>query len=216
MKNSNYAVIGLGKFGSVVADELIAAGHTVMIADKDEEALKSLQNSPSYAYILDSTNISALKEAGFQDIEIVIVSIGENVEKSILTLMALKEIGVKNIIAKATSNIHGQILSKLGATKVIYPEKESAKRLVKEFLTKDTEFETFDLSANMIRAIKINIDDKLAGNSLKHVAQNMKIIAYKKLNSDWELLPDFETTIVYSGDVVILLGTAKELRDFEY
>ncbi|EDP4712081.1 TrkA family potassium uptake protein, partial [Campylobacter jejuni] len=73
MKNLNYGIIGLGKFGSVVADELIAGGHTVIVADKDEEALKSIQNPPSYAYILDSTNISALKEAGFHDVEVVIV-----------------------------------------------------------------------------------------------------------------------------------------------
>ena len=140
MKNLTYGVIGLGKFGSVVAEELLAAGHTVVIADKDEEALKNIQNSVNYAYILDSTNVAALKEAGFHDLGVVIVSIGENVEKSILTLMALKDIGVSNIIAKATSNIHGQILSKLGATKVIYPEKESAKRLVKEFLVQSMDF----------------------------------------------------------------------------
>ncbi|MCX2682454.1 TrkA family potassium uptake protein [Campylobacter sp. MIT 21-1685] len=216
MKNNSYGVIGLGKFGSVVADELITSGHTVIVADKNEEALKSIQNSPSYAYILDSTNINALKEAGFHDVEIVIVSIGENVEKSILTLMALKDIGVNNIIAKATSNMHGQILSKLGANKVIYPEKESAKRLVKEFLTKTTEFEIFDISANTIRVVKLSIDDKFAGNSLKHIAQNMRVIAYKKVNTDWELLPDLETTLVYSGDVVVLLGTVKDLKEFEY
>lgn len=216
MKNQSYGVIGLGKFGSVVADELLSAGHTVIIADKDEEALKGLQNPASYAYILDSTNVAALKEAGFHDLGVVIVSIGENVEKSILTLMALKEIGVERIIAKATSNIHGQILSKLGATKVIYPEKESAKRLVKEFLVQVTDFEVFDLSANTIRAIKLNIDEQLAGNSLKHIAQNMRIIAYKKVNSEWELLPDLETTTAFAGDVVILLGTLKDLKDFEH
>ncbi|MGH2266708.1 potassium channel family protein [Campylobacter taeniopygiae] len=216
MKNNSYGIIGLGKFGSVVAEELISAGNTVIVADKDEEALKNIPNPASYAYILDSTNVTALKEAGFHDVEVVIVSIGDNVEKSILTLMALKDIGVNNIIAKATSNIHGQILSKLGATKVIYPEKESAKRLVKEFLVREAEFEVFDLSANTIRAIKINVDEKLAGNSLKHIAQNMRVIAYKKLNNDWEILPDFETTIAYSGDVIILLGTVKELRNFEY
>ncbi len=216
MKNETYGIIGLGKFGSVVADELLVAGHTVIVADKDEEALKNTQHSPSYAYILDSTNVAALKEAGFHDIGVVIISIGQNVEKSILTLMALKDIGVKNIIAKATSNIHGQILSKLGATKVIYPEKESAKRLVKDFLVKSVNFEVFELSANTVRAIKLNINDKLAGNSLKQIAQNMHIIAYKKSNDIWELMPDLETTMVYSGDCVILLGTNKELKDFEY
>ena len=128
--------------------------------------------------------------------------------------MALKDIGVKNIITKATSSIHGQILSKLGATKVIYPEKESAKRLAKEFLT-HPEFEVFDLSANTIRAVKMLIDDKLAGNSLKHIAQNMKLIAYKN-NDNWSILPDLETTIAYAGDVVILLGSKKDLEEFKY
>lgn len=216
MKNQSYGVIGLGKFGSVVADELLSAGHTVIIADKDEEALKGLQHAANYAYILDSTNISALKEAGFHDLGVVIVSIGENVEKSILTLMALKEIGANHIIAKATSNIHGHILSKLGATKVIYPEKESAKKLVKDFLVQTIDFEVFDLSANTIRAIKLNIDENLAGNSLKHIAQNMRIIAYKKVNADWELLPDLETTTAFAGDIVILLGTVKDLKNFEH
>lgn len=215
MKNLTYGIIGLGKFGSVVAEELISQGHTVIVADKDEDALKNIQSSPSYAYILDSSNPIALKEAGFDDVEVVIVSIGENVEKSILTLMALKEIGVNNIIAKATSNIHGQILSKLGASKVINPERESAKRLAKEFLA-HPDFETFDLSANTIRAIKIIIDDKLAGNSLKHIAQNMKLIAYKKAGEDWSILPEFETTTAYAGDVVILLGTLKEFKEFEH
>lgn len=215
MKNLTYGVIGLGKFGSVVAEELISQGHTVIVADRNEDALKNIQNSPSYAYILDSTNTTALKEAGFYNVEVVIVSIGENVEKSILTLMALKEIGVNNIIAKATSNIHGQILSKLGASKVIYPERESARKLAKEFLS-HPDFEIFELSANTIRAIKIVIDDKLAGNSLKHIAQNMKLIAYKKAGEGWSILPEFETTTAYVGDVVILLGTLKELKEFEH
>lgn len=89
----------------------------------------------------------------------VIISVGESIENSVLTLMALKDIGVKKIIAKASTKIHGQILSKLGATKVIYPEKESAKRLVKDFLI-HPEFEIFDLCANTLRVVKIAITEK--------------------------------------------------------
>ncbi|MCW1361047.1 TrkA family potassium uptake protein [Campylobacter sp. US33a] len=213
--NKSYGIIGLGKFGSVLANELLMQGKTVIIADKNEDSLKGLQDLASSAYILDSTNTIALKEAGFHNVDIVIVSIGQNVEKSILTLMALKDIGVKNIIAKASSSIHGQILSKLGATKVISPERESAKRLAKEFLS-HPEFEVFDLSANTIRAVKLTINEKLAGNSLKHIAQNMGIIAYKKASEDWTLFPDFETTVAYVGDMVILLGTTKDLEEFDY
>ncbi len=213
MKKKTYGVIGLGKFGLIVASELVNGGESVIIADRDEECLKALQDRVACAYILDSTNITALKEAGFQNIDIVIVSIGENVEKSILTLMALKEIGVETVIAKATSQIHGQILSKLGAARVIYPEKESAVRLAREFLDK-IEFEVIDLSANTIKAVKILVDEALVGHSLKQIAKNMRIIAYKN-DSEWELFPDLETTLVDVGDVVILVGTSKDLREYK-
>ncbi len=215
MKNKTYGIIGLGKFGSVVASELLNAGESVIIADKDEEQLKNLQDKVSYAYILDSTNITALKEAGFHNIDVVIVSIGENVEKSILTLMALKEIGVETVITKATSPIHGQILSKLGSSKVIYPEKESAVRLAKEFLA-HPEFEVIDLSANTIKAVKILVDESLVGHSLKQIAGNLRIVAYKNSSNDWLMFPDLETTLVNVGDSLILIGTNKDLIDFKH
>ena len=215
MKNKTYGIIGLGKFGSVVAGELLNAGESVIIADKNEEQLKTLQDKVSCAYILDSTSVTALKESGFHNIDIVIVSIGESIEKSILTLMALKEIGVETIITKATSQIHGQILSKLGSSRVIYPEKESAVRLAKEFIT-DAEFEVVDLSPNTIKAVKILVDDSLVGYSLKQVAQNMKIVAYKEGPNDWIMFPDLETTLVNKGDNVILIGTSKDLKDFKH
>lgn len=216
MKNTSFGIIGLGKFGSVVANDLILQGKTVIIADKDEQALKELQDKVSCAFVLDSTNIAALKEAGFADIDLVVVSIGENVEKSILTAMALKEIGVPNIIAKATSNIHGQILSKLGATKVIYPEKESAKRLVKE-LVSDIDFGVIDLSANTVCAVKIIVSDKLIGHSLGQIAGDMKTVAYKKKGSnEWQMFPELETTLVDSGDGIILVGTKKDLENLQH
>lgn len=208
-----YGIIGLGKFGSVVASELISGGESVIIADKNEDALKALQDKVSFAYILDSTNITALREAGFADIDIVIVSIGDDVEKSILTLMALKEIGVETVITKASSQIHGQILSKLGSSKVIYPEKESAVRLAKDFL-KHPEFEVIDLSANTIKAVKILVDDALVGHSLKQIAKNMKIIAYKDGTGEWQMFPDLETTLVDLNDSIILIGTKKDLVEF--
>lgn len=214
MKNKTYGIIGLGKFGSVVASELLNAGESVIIADKKEEQLKALQDKVACAYILDSTNVTALKEAGFHNINVVIVSIGENVEKSVLTLMALKEIGVETVITKATSPIHGQILSKLGSARVIYPEKESAVRLAKEFLA-HPEFEVIDLSANTIKAVKILVDESLVGHSLKQIAGNLKIVAYKNSSNEWQMFPDLETTLVNVGDSLILIGTSKDLKDFK-
>ncbi|WP_320415074.1 NAD-binding protein [Helicobacter ibis] len=90
--------------------------------------MKDLADKTDMVFILNSTDVNALKEAGFSNLDFVIVSIGENIESSILTLMTLKKIGVKNIIAKAITTVHGSILSKLGASKVIYPEREALLR----------------------------------------------------------------------------------------
>ena len=211
---STYGIIGIGKFGFVVASELLNAGENVIIADIDENALKDLQDKVSCAYIMDATNITALREAGFQNIDTVLISIGDSVEKSVLTLMALKEIGVKTIIAKANSTIHGQILSKLGVSKIVYPEKESAVRLSRE-LVEDADFEVIDLSANTVKAVKIFVDESWVGHSLRQIAQNMHLVAHKSGTNDWVLFPELETTLVNMGDRVILVGTDKDLAGFK-
>ena len=123
-----YVVIGLGKFGFHVAKGLAQQGESVIAIDNDEEKIRDINEFVQDAIVLDSTDIRALREAGIGDAEIAIVSIGEHIEASILTVMALKELGIETVIAKAITQVHGQILSKLGAAKVIYPEMESAKK----------------------------------------------------------------------------------------
>lgn len=209
MKKEIYGIIGLGRFGSVLAKELINQGKKVIVSDINEEAVKELQDQVNFAYILDSTHAIALKEAGYANTDVVILSIGGNLESSILTFMALKEIGVKNIIAKANTSSHGQILSKLGVSKVIYPEKESAKRLAKILIT-NPNFEIIDLSANTVKAVKFLIDEKTAGKNLQTIAQNLKIIAHKQ-HDVWNIMPSLET-IAYINDIIILLGTQEQIE----
>lgn len=213
MKKEIYGIIGLGKFGSVLAKELIEQGKRVIISDINEDVIKELQDYADFSYILDSTHAAALKEAGYANTDVVILSIGENLESSILTFMALKEIGVKNVIAKANSSTHGQILSKLGVNKVIYPEKESAKRLAKILIT-NPNFEIIDLSANTVKAVKFLIDEKTAGKNLQTIAQNLKIIAHKQ-HDVWSIMPSLET-IAYINDIIILLGTKEQIKQIEH
>ncbi|AJC84013.1 TrkA family potassium uptake protein [Campylobacter peloridis] len=213
MKKETYGIIGLGRFGSVLAKELIDQGKRVIVSDIDEEAVKELQDSADFAYILDSTHTIALKEAGYANADVVILSIGENLESSILTFMALKEIGVKNVIAKANSSTHGQILSKLGVNKVIYPEKESAKRLAKILIT-NPNFEIIDLSANTIKVAKLLVDESLAGKSLQTIAKNLKVIAHKQ-HDTWSIMPNLDAS-AYVNDIIMLLGTQDELNQYEY
>ena len=214
-----FGVIGLGKFGYYVASGLLDQGKKVIIADKSELRVKELSNKTDFAYILDSTNVESLKEAGFSNLDFVIVSIGEDIESSILTLMALKEIGVKNIITKAVTQIHGKILSKLGASKVIHPEREASTLLLKSFIA-HPEFEEINLS-NTLKAIKIQVTEFYAGKSAKEILQSLvskkedlesiKIIATKtNAQEDWQLDIKEDQTL-FAGSKIMFFGKIEQI-----
>ena len=218
----SYGVIGLGKFGFHIATGLLKQGKKVIIADKDEAAIKEIADLSDNVFILDSSDVLALKEAGFSNLDFVIVSIGENIESSILTLMALKEIGVKHIIAKAITAIHGKILSKLGASKVIYPEREAAEHLLANFIT-HPEIETLSIS-NSLKIAKIQITRSLVGKSPKDINQSLqnnkeeelRLIAFKRSNqAEWSFDIAKETPL-FESDRIIIVGKQNSIDNFKY
>lgn len=207
-----YVVIGLGKFGFHVAKGLAQQGETVIALDNDEEKIRDINEFVQDAIILDSTDIRALREAGIADAEIAIVSIGEHIEASILTVMALKELGIETVFAKAITQVHGQILSKLGAAKVIYPEMESAKKLVKK-IVENILYETIDLSITM-KIAKMTVPPFWVGTSiLSPIFEDeyeVKAIAYKH-QDEWHT--SFEQDdILEKGDILVVLGNSSNIE----
>ena len=124
-----FAVIGLGRFGYSVAETMVKKGCEVLAIDHEESKIQSISEIATFAVQCDATDERALKAVSTQNVDVAIVSIGENIEASILIVQTLKEMGVKSIIAKAVANIHGKILKNLGVTEVIYPERDAAIRL---------------------------------------------------------------------------------------
>ena len=201
-----YVVIGLGKFGYHVAKGLAQQGASVIGIDENEEHIREISEYIEEAVMLDSTDKHALEEAGVRNADIAIVSIGEDIEASILTVMALKEIGVQTVIAKAITRIHGQILSKIGATKVVYPEMETAKKIVKKMVA-NMYYETIDLSITM-KLAKLTVPHFWVGTSiLSSTFENdyhVKPIAYKH-QGKWHT--KFENDdILESDDIMVVLG----------
>ncbi len=209
---NNYAVIGLGKFGFHVAKGLAQQGVAVIAADQDEEQVREINEFVQDAVILDSTDIRALREAGIGNVEVAVVSIGENIESSILTVMALKELGVETVVAKAITPVHGQILSKLGAAKVIYPEMESAKKAVKS-MVKNMHYETIDLSITM-KIAKLTVPSFWIGTSILSPTfesdYEVKPIAYKH-QGVWYTSFDNDD-ILEKGDILVVLGNSAHIE----
>lgn len=129
MKRKQFGVIGLGRFGSAMATTLADLGHDVVGVDGSEERVRHLADTITHAIQLDATDERALRAAGIHDVDVAVVSIGENIESSLLVVMQLKELGIKTIVAKAVTPLHGRILEKLGVSRVIFPEREMAIRV---------------------------------------------------------------------------------------
>jgi len=207
-----YAVIGLGKFGFHIAKGLAEQGLSVIACDNDAEKVKSIGDYVDDAVVLDSTDIKALDDAGIGKADVVIVSIGEDIEASTLTVMSCIELGVKQVIAKAISVLHGKILTKLGAYKVIHPEREAAMRLVKNIAEHIT-YDTIDLS-NTMRIVKfaaprVFLDKKIADIDFEHTYK-VKLIAHK-YDSIWHTDIDDSLTI-HEHDILVLLGGVEDIE----
>ncbi|RKY72532.1 MAG: TrkA family potassium uptake protein [Candidatus Latescibacterota bacterium] len=129
-----FAVIGLGQFGFKVATTLAAKGAEVLAVDSNPDVIEQIKDQVTQAICLDSTDERALRSLGLQDMDAVVMAIGEGIEASILTTALLKRLRVKRIIARATSQIHGLVLKEVGAEKVVYPEDQMGEQLAKSLL----------------------------------------------------------------------------------
>jgi trk system potassium uptake protein TrkA len=147
--NKQFAVIGLGRFGRAVSSTLHSLGYEVLAIDSNEtsvnQALK--EQISSHAIQLDTTDPIALEEAGLSDFDVVIVAIGNYLAQSIITTLNLKELGVKHVVAKASSEIHMKLLDKVGADHVVFPEREMGCELARS-LTKPRLLDQFELDTN--------------------------------------------------------------------
>lgn len=207
------AVIGLGKFGYYIAKSLSKLDVSVIAVDNNKQRVQEISEYIENAFVLDSTNKHALEEVGIVELDTVIVSIGENIEASILSVMALKDLGNKNIIAKAITTTHGEILAKIGASKVVHPEKMAGRTLVKN-LVENINFEKIDLS-NSMRIIKFIAPPNTVSKTFKEIeikTHDAKLIAYK---SSGEWFTDLENNHkIKEDDLLAYLGDAKKIESF--
>jgi trk system potassium uptake protein len=145
-KNRQFAVIGLGRFGRAVCSSLHKMGYEVLGTDIDEKLVNQAlsQRIAAHAVQLDSTEPESLKEAGIFEMDTVIVAIGNYLQESIITTLNVKEAGVEQVVAKASSEIHGKLLRRVGADRVVFPEHEAGCALAST-LTQPAFLERFEL-----------------------------------------------------------------------
>ena len=157
-------IIGAGRFGLSLAEALAETGIEVLLIDRNNALVQSAIKKVTWAIQCDATSANALESAGISECDTVVVAIGSNVEASMLVTANCKELGIKTVISKATSEIHGKILDKLGADHVVYPDRESAHRLARN-ITEHNAYDLLEISEGLSLA-EIDVPEACVGKTL--------------------------------------------------
>lgn len=208
-----YAVIGLGQFGRSVALTLAQSGQQVIGIDIDEEVVKGLADKLTNAVQADGRNERTLRALGIQDVDVAIVSIGKNFEASILITLVLKELGVKEIIVKANSEDQAKVLKRIGANRVIQPEKDMGIRLAKSLISPRI-IDHIELSSDY-SLLEMAPPKEFIGKSLRDLDLRAKyginVIAIKHEEGEIDISPPAEHRIK-KGDLLVVIGKNKDIE----
>lgn len=159
-----YAVLGLGRYGIAVAKELVENGAEVLAVDINEDIVNDAISEIPYCKCADVTDEDVIKQLGFANIDIAIIAMATNLEASVMATMLCKEIGVKTVIAKCSSEMNCKILSKVGADHVIFPERESGTRLAKNLLSHGF-IDIIELAKD-VSMVELNVKPEWIGKNL--------------------------------------------------
>lgn len=210
-----YVVIGIGRFGSSVAKTLYALGNDVLAIDSNEDVIQEISESVTHAVQLDATDENALRSLGIRNFDVAVITIGANIQSSVMAALIVKEMGVKYIIAKAQSELHAKVLYKIGVDRVVLPEKDMGVRVAHNLV-----------STNILDYIELSPDYSIVevvspkdwqGKTLRQlnmrVVYGINVMAIKRENkinvsplADDEIMP---------GDIIVAIGSAQSLSKLE-
>jgi trk system potassium uptake protein len=209
-----YAVIGLGNFGFHAAKALYEEGNEVIAIDTDRDRVQSVDPHCTEAIVMDSTHMEALRSLGLEHMDGVIVSTGTQIATSVLICLHLQEIGVKKIIAKALDEDHAKILSRVGATQIIHPERDMALRVARG-LSRPNVLDFIPL-ADDYDLIQVGPPREFIGKTLMDLnlraKYNVHIIAIKELAPENFILVPPARFVIKDSDILIMLGKTEDIR----
>lgn len=209
----NVVVIGLGRFGGQVAHSLVRLGHEVLGIDENLKLVQQLADSLTHVVQADATDEQALRQLGVPDFSRAVVGIGTDVEASVLTVLALHEIGLREIWAKATSARHGRILHSVGANHVIFPEAVMGERVAHLITSRMLDFIEFD---DGFAIAKTRSPGEAVGRTLAESALRSKygvtVVGVKRPGEDFVYAQP--QTVLRPGDVLIVAGRTELVERF--
>lgn len=215
MAKKQFAVIGMGRFGTSVAKELSGMGFDVLAVDASEQRIQEISSIVTHAVSSDSTDEEALRALGIRNFDVVVVAIGEDIQSSILTTLILKDLGVPVIIVKAKNELHGKVLQKIGADKVIFPERDMGLRVAHHLISPNI-LDYIEISDDY-SIMEMRASEEMIGQNLKELdirarfgCNVMGIRSDGKMN----ISPHPEDRLAES-DILVIVGHKNDLTKLE-
>jgi len=207
-----FAVIGCGRFGSAVAKTLYKNGYDVLAIDEDPDIVQHISEFVTHSASIDVKDETALRAVGMRNIDVAIVAIGSEIKASIMATLVVKELGVKYVVAKAQDELHAKVLYKIGADRVIFPERDMGVRLAYN-LTSTNILDYIELAADY-SIMEIVAPEKWLDRSLMEINIRAKygvsVMAIKH-GEDINVAPS-ANTVIHRGDVLVVVGSNDDLQ----
>ncbi|MGB9803711.1 MAG: potassium channel family protein [Desulfofundulus sp.] len=207
-----FAVIGLGRFGSSVARTLARMGYDVLAVDTCEERVNAIADEVTYAVCVDAMDEQALKSLGLRNFDVVIVAIGQEVQSSILVTVMLKEMGVPRVVAKAVTELHGKVLQRVGADMVVFPERDMGVRVAHALVSKNI-VDQINLSPDY-SIIELVAPPEFVGKTLQESAMRREygvtVLAIRR--GEEIIISPGARQVINEGDILVALGRNEKLR----
>lgn len=211
-----FAVIGLGRFGTSVATELYKMGHEVLAVDSNMERVESIADHVTHAVCADATDEAQLAALGLGNFDVAVIGIGKDMQASILVTMLCKEQGVKLVLTKATSEMHAKVLQRVGADKIVFPERDMGARVAYNLVSTNI-LDYIELSPDY-SLVEIAVPRQWEGQSMKElnlrVRYGINVMAIRHVNGDISVAPQGIDRLV-DKDVLIAIGANSSIKKLE-
>lgn len=211
-----YVVIGMGRFGISVARTLGKLGQEVLAIDTDEEKLRYVADEVTHTLVADTTDTHVLESIGIKNFDVAVVAIGENVQANIMTTLLLKEIGVPFVVVKALNKMEGRVLEKVGADRIVFPERDMGKRIAHNLVASNL-VDYIELPEGF-RIMEVIATKEMFGRSLRNLnlraKYNVNILLIKKPSGKILFTPGPDD-IVEIGDLLVVAGEKEAINRFE-
>lgn len=212
-----FVIIGIGRFGGAVAETLSELGHEVLVIDTDEEAIQKISDKVTHAVTADATDESVLKSLGVRNFDVAVVAIGSDIQSSILITLMLKELGVRYVVAKAQNELHARVLMKIGADKIVFPEREMGERVAHNLISSSI-LDFIELSEDH-SIIEYAVPESWKGKALRNINMRARygvtVVAIRNMNNESINISPKADSEIKDGDIMIVIGHNDDLKKLE-